>query len=208
MMKRRRWIRPEFFSDEDVLALPIPARQTFLGLMLYADPYGRERVNTRLMKAAVWPLDDEIKPETVEDHLVLLAERGLIRTYGANGREYFEISWDGFIPDKDPAISDVPAPTAMTSARIPESAPIRQRALSASSAGRQRKEREGGGWGEGEGVRESSEHAGEGGAAPPAPFCPRHPSGTDRPCKPCGNARLAFRAWQAQREYETEGETT
>lgn len=24
MMKRRRWIRPEFFTDENVLELPIP----------------------------------------------------------------------------------------------------------------------------------------------------------------------------------------
>lgn len=36
-------------------------------------------------------------------------------------------------------------------------------------------------------------------AAAPSPFCPRHPNGTDDPCIPCRNARLAY---EAAREAE------
>jgi hypothetical protein len=36
----------------------------------------------------------------------------------------------------------------------------------------------------------------EGGA--PAPFCPNHPGGTDRPCGPCRTARLAFESVQVE----------
>ena len=31
--------------------------------------------------------------------------------------------------------------------------------------------------------------------ARPAPFCPRHPHGTDQPCTACGNARRAHDTW-------------
>lgn len=215
MMKRRRWLRPEFFSSEDVLALPIPARHTFLGLLMYADAFGRERLNSRLLKAAVWPLDDEITAEVVEEHLVLIDELGLIATYAAEGREHYEVTWDMFIPDKDPAASDVPPPPALMCAPTPETA---QRAVSATSATSQRKER----GREGEGETRERERGGDTGeqgrgavlqsaddpreAPPPAPFCPRHPAGTEKPCKPCGNARLLFRSWQAAREY-SEGES-
>jgi hypothetical protein len=34
-------------------------------------------------------------------------------------------------------------------------------------------------------------------AEPPAPFCSKHPNGTDEPCKACGTARLRFDAWRA-----------
>jgi hypothetical protein len=29
----------------------------------------------------------------------------------------------------------------------------------------------------------------------PSPFCPKHPTGSDRPCRPCGDARRAHDAW-------------
>ena len=217
MMKRRRWLRPEFFTDEEVLALPIPARLTFLGLLMYADAFGRERLNGRLLKAAVWPLDDEITAEAVEEHLVLIDERGLIETYAAEGREYYQVTWSLFIPDKDPAASEVPypPPAALSHARTPEMA---QRDVSAEPAGAQRKEREGE-RGESEGGESASEGEREGSVGeaavstpddphgpPPDPFCPRHPDGSDAPCRPCGRARLRFQRWQASRTYSEESQ--
>lgn len=35
-----------------------------------------------------------------------------------------------------------------------------------------------------------------GDTTPPSPFCPAHPGGTDRPCRPCGDARRAHDTWQ------------
>lgn len=32
-------------------------------------------------------------------------------------------------------------------------------------------------------------------ATAPSPFCPKHPTGSDRPCRPCGDARRARDTW-------------
>jgi len=34
----------------------------------------------------------------------------------------------------------------------------------------------------------------------PSPHCPRHPGGTDAPCRACGDAKRAHREWEAQRD--------
>jgi hypothetical protein len=38
----------------------------------------------------------------------------------------------------------------------------------------------------------------QGGVAP-TPTCPKHPNGTDEPCRPCGTARRAYDAHQAEK---------
>jgi hypothetical protein len=42
----------------------------------------------------------------------------------------------------------------------------------------------------------------KGGEAPPTPHCVKHPGGTDRPCRACGDARRAFEAWQAAQKHK------
>lgn len=37
---------------------------------------------------------------------------------------------------------------------------------------------------------------------PPSPHCPRHPGGTDAPCRACGDAKRARREWEAQRDLD------
>lgn len=39
--------------------------------------------------------------------------------------------------------------------------------------------------------------------AGPSPFCERHPDGADHPCGPCGVARRASEAWEAERARTT-----
>ena len=41
-------------------------------------------------------------------------------------------------------------------------------------------------------------------ANPPPPHCPKHPGGTDRPCRACGDARERLDAWEADRRAASE----
>jgi hypothetical protein len=36
-------------------------------------------------------------------------------------------------------------------------------------------------------------------AAPPSMYCSEHPNGTEKPCGPCGTAKLAYKAWMQAR---------
>jgi hypothetical protein len=217
MIKRRRWIQPEFFTSEDVLALPRDARLTFIGLWLYADDYGRQRTHAALIKADVWPVDDDITADTVVEPLVLLAERGMIRIYAADGREYFQLTgWDRHQPVQNPSRSNIPAPPATSARHEPDSDPETPY-VGPTETPRSEGESE-----ERVSVRDESEGASEGASEddegrptthpqqpadrpsvrPPSPFCSAHPKGTSRSCRACGTARLAFRAWQINQEYD------
>jgi hypothetical protein len=202
MIRRRRWIQPEFFTSEDVLALPRDARLTFIGLWLYADDYGRERTNAALIKADVWPVEEEITADVVEEHLLLLADRGMIRLYELAGREYFQLTgWDRWQPVQNPSRSNIPAPPAPSACTEPEQAP-QTAYVDPSEDPRSEGERE-----EREGEREEGESQGEGVSEraagitrPPSPFCDRHPGGTSKPCKACGTARLRLKHWENERD--------
>lgn len=39
---------------------------------------------------------------------------------------------------------------------------------------------------------------------PPPPHCPKHPGGTDRPCRACGDARERAEAWERDRRADAE----
>lgn len=201
MMRRSRKIKPEFFTSEDVLALPRDVRLTFIGLWLYADDYGNERINSALLKASIWPLDDDITTSVLDEHLLMLADHQMLTLYAVDGRDYFHITnWDRHQRVDKPSASTIPLPPDLEASRD-------SREGRASEGGERREgvERECGegapgcdqvgSLGGGERVRPRS-------ALPPSPFCPRHPTGTDKACKPCGNARLAFKAWELAREAE------
>lgn len=68
-MPRIRTIKPEFFGSLTIGRLSLRARLTAIGLLPYVDDAGRGLDEPRLIKAAVWPLDDEIRHEDVADDL-------------------------------------------------------------------------------------------------------------------------------------------
>jgi hypothetical protein len=88
---RIRTIKPEFFSSLAVARLPITARLTFIGLWTYADDEGRGQDEPRLVKAALWPLDDDRTAAKVDADLTELANAGLIDRYSVNGERYLQI---------------------------------------------------------------------------------------------------------------------
>lgn len=81
-MARIRQIKPAFFTSEDITAIrSYRARLTFIGLWTHVDDNGRCRDNPRLIRAAVWPLEDDVTLADVEDDLTELARLGRIRRY-------------------------------------------------------------------------------------------------------------------------------
>ena len=94
VMARIRTIKPTFFTSLTVAGISLSARLTFIGLWTYCDDSGRGRDDARLIKAAIWPLDDSHGTRRIETDLATLEKEGLIERYTVDGQTYIRIrSW-------------------------------------------------------------------------------------------------------------------
>lgn len=199
MMNRRRWLWPDFFTSEDMLALDHTTRLMYQGLWLYADDDGKGILDVRMIHANVWGLDGSVSMDDVESMLIVLADRGLIDLYKVRTRDYFVIpTWEEWAKVQNPTPSRLPDPPEPP----PRPSGGSHEALHTSAqyrGCRERKEGERAGESVSVGVRESvPEGAVRDPETPPHPRCERHRAEpTDKPCKPCGNARKEFDYWMA-----------
>ncbi|MFJ4418236.1 MULTISPECIES: hypothetical protein [unclassified Streptomyces] len=109
-MARIRTIKPEFFTSLTIADLTPEQRLTFIGLWTHVDDAGRCVDDPRLIKAAVWPLDDRTAAD-VETDLKALTESSLITRYILNRRRYLAVSgWDEHQRINRPTPSKLPAP--------------------------------------------------------------------------------------------------
>jgi hypothetical protein len=90
-MPRIRTIKPDAFLSESLSGVPRGTRWTFAGLWTYADDKGRARDDARLIKAALYPLDDDVTLEDVVHDLDLLAKIGGICRYIVGGKRYLHM---------------------------------------------------------------------------------------------------------------------
>jgi len=86
-MSRQRMIRPEFFTDEDLVELGPLTRLLFIGLWVEADRDGRLKDKPKSIKLAVLPADEC----NVDDMLDDLERIGSIRRYEVDGSKYIDI---------------------------------------------------------------------------------------------------------------------
>jgi hypothetical protein len=86
-----RTMKPEFFKSRSLAKLPREARMTFAGLWTEADDFGNGIADERLLKGAIWPLDDDIEPLHVSAHLRMLAASLHIQLYEVGDERYFHI---------------------------------------------------------------------------------------------------------------------
>ena len=178
-MARIRSIKPEFFQSEDVASLSLRARLTWLGIWTQVDDHGRMKDNARVIKGAVWPLDDNIKASHVETDLEALAEQGAILRYEVDGTRYLQVSnWTKHQVINRPSGAKCPPPEGDS---VMAHGGLTEDSLKAHGG----KGREGKGNGK-EGTRESV----------PEAKCDKHRL-TDKPppCRACGDARRAYDAW-------------
>lgn len=87
---RIRSIKPEFFRDEKVQRLPVPARLLMIGLISHADDEGRLDGDPRAVNSQVFP-HDGFHAAKVNAWLALIDEKGLIYRYHAIGIDWIEI---------------------------------------------------------------------------------------------------------------------
>ncbi|MDX8400806.1 MAG: hypothetical protein R8K20_11255 [Gallionellaceae bacterium] len=86
-MARIRYIKPDFFLDEDLSDLPFETRLLFAGMWCHADREGRMEDRPRRIKAQIFPYDDV----DIGASLDKLAHDNFIFRYSVNGKEYLQI---------------------------------------------------------------------------------------------------------------------
>lgn len=109
-MARIRTIKPEFFTSLTIADLTPEQRLTFIGLWTHVDDEGRCVDDPRLIKAAVWPLDDRTAAD-IEIDLKALSESSLITRYVLNRKRYLAVTgWSEHQRINRPTPSKLPAP--------------------------------------------------------------------------------------------------
>lgn len=87
-MARIRTIKPDAFTSDSLSSVSVLARWTFAGLWTHCDDDGRCRSDARLIKAALFPIDDATTLKHLSGALDELEEIGCICRYEVDGRGY------------------------------------------------------------------------------------------------------------------------
>lgn len=110
-MARIRTIKPSFFTSLTIADLTPEQRLTFIGLWTEADDEGRYEYDRRLVKAALWPLDER-SLDDVEGDVRALTECSLITHYVVNQRQYLAVNgWSEHQHINRKTKSKLPAPS-------------------------------------------------------------------------------------------------
>lgn len=111
-MPRIRSIKPEFFTSEVVAELTLRARLTWIGLWTHCDDEGRCKDNSRLIHAALYPLDPDVTVDDVASDLAELAKRQRVIRYVVDGRAYLQVTnWKEHQKPNRPQGSKFPSPS-------------------------------------------------------------------------------------------------
>lgn len=111
---RIRSIKPEFWTSEDVAVLDWPTRLLFIGLWSYVDDNGVGRDNPKLIKADLFPLEDDPRETlaTVSRGLQALCDGGQIDRYIVDGKPYLYVNaWESHQRIDRPNKARYPLPT-------------------------------------------------------------------------------------------------
>jgi hypothetical protein len=93
-MARTRMLKPEFFRSRSLARVSRDARLTFQGLWMEADAKGRGLAHLVILKGCIWPLDDDITPQTINDHLQELSVEH-IQLYEVGEDTFYAVkNWD------------------------------------------------------------------------------------------------------------------
>lgn len=90
-MPRIRYLKPEFFSDEDLCSLPYQTRLAFAGLWCYADKSGILEDRPKFLKVSIFPYDSIDMEKQLQ---ALTRPKPFIHRYETEGKRYIQIiSW-------------------------------------------------------------------------------------------------------------------
>ena len=134
MAQRIRTIKPDFFVHEGLSDLGIMHRLLFIGMWTLADKKGRMLDRPRRIKIAVFPYDEDISADLVDEMLCQIASHkdGFLVRYTVGDKDLIEIS--GFLEHQRPhhkePESTLPAPEG-------KNAVIREGCILGSSSGQE-----------------------------------------------------------------------
>lgn len=110
-MARIRSVKPEICTSETMARLTAVEERTFCRLWTHLDDEGRAVDNPRLIKAAIYPLHDDMTADAVDAILDALAAEGLIVRYVVDGKRYLAVpSWREHQRPQKSIPSKLPAP--------------------------------------------------------------------------------------------------
>lgn len=89
-MARKRQIDPEIWRSEQFVALSLPARLLWIGLISQADDEGRLKGGPLWLKMAIFPADSTPLAQ-IEQWLAEVLAAGLARHYEADGQPYLHL---------------------------------------------------------------------------------------------------------------------
>jgi hypothetical protein len=110
-MARIRTVKPSFFTSETIAGLSdFRSRLGFVGLWTHCDDEGRCVDNAKLIRAAVFPLND-VSDADVEDMLGEWEGKHLIQRYQDEGRRFIAVTnWEEHQKVNRPSPSHFPSP--------------------------------------------------------------------------------------------------
>src|SRR6185503_13174298 len=89
-----RTIKPEAATSESLAEVDRAVRWTFAALWTHCDDEGRAAWNLRLIKAAIYPLDDSMTADAIACDLAELVRVGALCRYEVDGKPYLHVpSW-------------------------------------------------------------------------------------------------------------------
>lgn len=120
-MARIRTIKPDFWTDEKVVALSPFARLLFIGLWNFVDDEGRCEFSPTRVKLQILPADDVSISALLDE----IRRENLVTTYSVENKEYLQVC--GFSKhqkvDKRQTSKLPPPPAAAESPRLPPNPP-------------------------------------------------------------------------------------
>ncbi len=90
-MARNRMLKPEFWEDEDLAKLSPENRLFYIASWNFADDNGILNGSSRWLIAKVFPYDENITTENIEDYIFNLSNMGKFYKYQVDGRDYIYI---------------------------------------------------------------------------------------------------------------------
>lgn len=90
-----RILKESICMNEQIDELTAFQETLFYRLIVKVDDYGRFDARPKILKAALFPLKDDVTAAAVQDAVNALAAAGLVRLYAVEGKPYIELTgWD------------------------------------------------------------------------------------------------------------------
>ena len=90
-MARIRTIKPEYWDDERVGKLPIPARLLFIGTWNFADDFGVIKASPPLLRSQIFPYDEKLRSQEIKKWLDELVNLDMLVPLEFEGSDYYII---------------------------------------------------------------------------------------------------------------------